>query len=104
MSEGLSPRSKGELGETSASQSGNHVSILFIWNKILIRHHAPHAGGLGSIPGQGTRSHRLQVRVSRLQLKNREFKCSNKDPRCHNYDQMQPDKQINKYCFFKLKV
>ena len=30
---------------------------------------ASHAGGLGSIPGQGTRSHMLQLRVHMLQLK-----------------------------------
>ena len=29
----------------------------------------PNAGGPGSIPGQGTRSHRLQLRVCMLQLK-----------------------------------
>ena len=28
---------------------------------------APHAGGMGSIPGQGTRSHMLQLRVRMLQ-------------------------------------
>ena len=30
---------------------------------------APNAGGLGSIPGQGTRSHMLQLRVFRRELK-----------------------------------
>ena len=34
-----------------------------------LRLHAPNAGGLGSIPGQGTRSHMLQLRVRMLQLK-----------------------------------
>ena len=29
----------------------------------------PNAGGLGSIPGQGTRSHMLQRRIRALQLK-----------------------------------
>ena len=37
---------------------------------------APNAGGLGSIPGQGTRSHMLQLRVHVPQLK--------KDPACPN--------------------
>ena len=30
------------------------------------RLHVPNAGGPGSIPGQGTRSHRLQLRVLML--------------------------------------
>ncbi|TEA25428.1 hypothetical protein DBR06_SOUSAS11710016, partial [Sousa chinensis] len=30
---------------------------------------APNAGGRGSIPGQGTRSHMLQLRVRKPQLK-----------------------------------
>ena len=34
-----------------------------------LRLHAPHAGGLGSIPGQGTRSHMPQLRVHTQQLK-----------------------------------
>ena len=34
-----------------------------------LRLHAPNAGGWGSIPGQGTRSHMLQLRVCILQLK-----------------------------------
>ena len=34
-----------------------------------LRLHAPNAGGLGLIPGQGTRAHILQLRVHMLQLK-----------------------------------
>ncbi|TEA40834.1 hypothetical protein DBR06_SOUSAS19710043, partial [Sousa chinensis] len=34
-----------------------------------LRLHAPNAGGLGSIPGQGTRSPMPQLRVHMLQLK-----------------------------------
>ena len=34
-----------------------------------LRLHAPNAGGLGLIPGQGTRSHMPQVRVCMSQLK-----------------------------------
>ncbi|TEA36668.1 hypothetical protein DBR06_SOUSAS310070, partial [Sousa chinensis] len=34
-----------------------------------LRLHTPNAGGPGSIPGQGTRSHMLQLRVHMLQLK-----------------------------------
>ena len=48
---------------------------LVIW---WLRLHAPNARDLGLIPGQGTRSHMLQLRVCRLQLK---------DPACHSKDQ-----------------
>ena len=34
-----------------------------------LRLHAPNAGGLGSVPGQGTRSHVPELRVQMLQLK-----------------------------------
>ncbi|TEA25426.1 hypothetical protein DBR06_SOUSAS11710014, partial [Sousa chinensis] len=34
-----------------------------------LRLHAPKAGGQGSIPGQGTRSHMPQLRVHTSQLK-----------------------------------
>ena len=34
-----------------------------------LRHHAPNVGGLGSIPGQETRFHKLQLRVWKPQLK-----------------------------------
>ena len=34
------------------------TSLVVQW----LRLHAPNAGGLGSIPGQGTRSHMLQLR------------------------------------------
>ena len=34
-----------------------------------LRLHAPNAGGLGSVPGEGTRSHMPQLRVRMLQLK-----------------------------------
>ena len=39
---------------------------------------APNAGGPGSSPGQGARSHKLKLRVCMLQLK---------IPTCHNKDQ-----------------
>ena len=41
------------------------TSLVVQW----LRHHASNAGGPGSIPGQGTRSHMLQLRVRILQLK-----------------------------------
>ena len=39
----------------------------------------PNAGGSGSIPGQGSGSHMLQLRVRMPQL--------NEDPACHSEDQ-----------------
>ena len=42
------------------------------WTSLVaqwLRLHAPSAGGLGSIPGRGTRSHKPQLRVWLLQLK-----------------------------------
>ena len=36
---------------------------------LWLRLHASNAGSLGSIPGQGTRSHKLQLRIHTLQLK-----------------------------------
>ena len=41
------------------------TSLVVQW----LRLHAPNAGGLGSIPGQGTESHMTQLRVRMLQLK-----------------------------------
>ena len=35
---------------------------------LWLRLHSPNAGGPGSFPGQGTRSHMLQLRVCMLQL------------------------------------
>ena len=42
------------------------ASLVVKW----LRRHAPNAGGLDLIPGQGTRSYMLQLRVHRPQLKN----------------------------------
>ena len=39
-----------------------------------LRFCTPNAGGLGSIPGQGTRPHMLQLRVHMAQLEKREEK------------------------------
>ena len=39
---------------------------------------APNAGGTGSIPGRGTRSHMMQLKGSHAPTK---------DPACHNEDQ-----------------
>ena len=48
----------------------------------------PNAGRLGSIPGQGTRSHTLQLKISHASTKM-------EDPLCCNWDPVQ-SKQINK--------
>ena len=50
----------------------------------LLKFHAPNAGSLGSIPGQGTRSQTLQLRVHMLQLKT-------EHPACCNYGLAQPN-------------
>ncbi|TEA39747.1 hypothetical protein DBR06_SOUSAS31510017, partial [Sousa chinensis] len=47
-----------------------------------LRLHAPNAGGPGSIPGQGTRSHMPQLRVRIPQQ--RSPHASTKEPACHN--------------------
>ena len=47
------------------------TSLVVQW----LRLHTPNAGDPGSIPGQGSRSHMLQLRVCMLQLK---------DPSGHN--------------------
>ena len=55
------------------------TSLVVKW----LRLHAPNAGGLGSSPGQGTRSCILQPRAHMLQLK---------EPACRNKDPAQPNK------------
>ena len=42
------------------------TSLVIQWLKL----HDPRAGGLGSIPGQGTRSHMLQLKIARAATKN----------------------------------
>ena len=42
------------------------ASLVVLW----LRFHAPNAGGSGSIPGQGTRSHAPEVRPERLHSQN----------------------------------
>ena len=47
-----------------------------------LRLHGPNAGGPGSIPGQGTRSHMLHLRARMLQLKIPH--ATTEDPTCRN--------------------
>ena len=54
------------MGRTDAHQNVKHgTSLMVQW----LRLGAPDAGGLGSILGQGTRSHMPQLRVHMLQLR-----------------------------------
>ena len=45
------------------------TSLMVQW----LRLQAPNAGGLGSIPGQGTRSHMLQRKIPRVQQRQLEI-------------------------------
>ena len=54
------------------------TSLVVQW----LRLRAPNAGSLGSIPGQGTRSHTLQLRVCMVQLKTPH--AATKDSACPN--------------------
>ena len=56
------------------------ASLVIQW----LRLHTPNAGGLDSIPFQGTRSHILQLRVHRLQLKILQDTRKTEDPEGHN--------------------
>ena len=62
-----------------SSQHGR-TSLVVQW----LRLRAADAGGLALIPGQGTGSHMLQLRVHMLQLKT-------EGPACHNSDRLQPN-------------
>ena len=46
--------------------------------------HSPNAGGLGLIPGQGTRSHMLQLRVHMPQLKTPHATRKTQVPKCYH--------------------
>ena len=56
---------KGTAGLLNYKQKHGRTSLVVQW----LRLHAPNAGGSGSIPSQGTRSHVLQQSVHMLQLK-----------------------------------
>ena len=62
---------------------GIGTSLVVQW----LRHHAANAGGPGLIPGQGTRSHMLQLQIL------------TEEPACHSWDLAQPNfqKGINKF-------
>ena len=74
------------------------ASILTVhYKKLLpggpVRLCATNAGGLGLIPGQGTRSHMLQLRVREPQLKILHV-ATIRDPTCHSKVLAQPKKII----------
>ena len=69
------------------------TSLVVRWLRIS----APNAGSLGSIPGQGTRSHRLQlVHMPRLN----DSMCYNEDQRSHML-QLRPNMAKNKKSHLK---
>ena len=49
-----------------------------------LRLHTPNAGGLGLIPGQGNRSHMLQLRVPMPQVKILDSAVEIRDTMCHS--------------------
>ena len=70
--------------------------ITFLGTSLVVqwlRLRTPNAGGLGSIPGQGTRSHMPQLKS--LHATTKDPTCLNKDPACCNEDPRQPNKLIN---------
>ena len=66
------------------------TSLVVLW----LRPCTPNAGGPGSIPGQGTRSHMPQPRVRMPQVKI--LPATTKNPACHNQDPAQPNQSIFK--------
>ena len=75
--------STGNVCQTYCSSA---TSLVVPW----LRLHAPKEGDPGLLPGQGTRSHMLQLRVYMSQLKI--LHASTKDPTHQNEGPMQPNK------------
>ena len=63
------------------------TSLVVQW----LRFHIPMARGPGSIPGQGTRSHKLQLRAHMLVLKIPQGAMKIEDPACRSYNLAQPN-------------
>ena len=64
VGEGMSRgNSQEQMAESSESVGKRSKEICFRTSPVVqwLRLHAPNAGGLGSIPGQGTKSHMLQT-------------------------------------------
>ena len=66
----------------------DETSLVVQW----LRLHAPNAEGWSLIPGQGTKSHRPQLRVPMLWLKVPRAPTKNEDPKWCNQDLAQPNK------------
>ena len=64
--------------EVSLSEGWEGTSLVVQWLTIF----TPNAGGPGSIPGQGTRYHVLQLRVHMLKLKILHETMKIEDPEC----------------------
>ena len=74
-------------GEGNERNMGTSLMVQFL------RLHAAKTGGLGLIPGQGTRSHMLQLKFSHATAKkNPTCFTKIKDPTCCNEDPVQPNK------------
>ena len=65
-------------GKLNTQRDTRGSSLVVQWLRLC----APNAGGLGSIPGQGARSHMLQLRVCMPQLKT--LHAATKDSACSN--------------------
>ena len=64
------------------------ISLVVQW----LRLHAPNAGGLSSIPGQGTRSHMQATKSSHATAKILHAAVKIQDSVCHNQDPAKPNK------------
>ena len=69
-----SPHSGAEFSELKKSKFG--TSLVVQW----LRLYTPNAGSLGSIPGQETRSHMLQLRIQHVAMKIKNPVCHNQNP------------------------
>ena len=61
------------------SKTTEGISLVVQWLRLC----APNAGGLGSIPGQGTRSY-MHAATRSSQAATKEPACSNENPACCN--------------------
>ena len=71
-------RAEARLGELEKTNN-SEASLVVQWRRLR----PPNVGGLGLIPGRGTRSYTPQLSVRMMQLK---------DPACYNKDMVLPNK------------
>ena len=67
------------IGYLDTLKSILRTSLVVQW----VRLHTPNAGGPGSIPGRGTRSH-IHATTKSLHAATKKPACRNKDPTCRN--------------------